>query len=223
MKKILLGLIILFITNNYGFCASALIKNYTPEELKNTLVKVYVKQGANIKSSSDYQIIVDEKGGFWTNVFYGSNFNSFATMRSTYNFVKDNKDTLMNLNMAILTNPNSAFENATPVNNEKTEAVIENLQKALNGYYGYGFKYKPHKNFLQLIYIPFDSDIKYSDRIYALNDKPIKNMTQAEIKAQLTAYQENQEIKLDLINKETKEKRTIIIKSKFIEPTIKKS
>lgn len=220
MKKFLCLVGLLLALIQPCFSASTIIENYTPEELKSTLVKLYVKEGANIKNTNDYQLVVDKKGSFWEDVFFGSNFNSYITIRITYNFAKDGNNTIVNVNAARITNPNSAYEYATPLSDAILQPELTNIQKALNGYIGYGFTWKKQKGYIIVMDKSADIELSFGDKIYKINDSPVKKLSKSTITQVLTSSKEGQELKLNLLHYE--QDKEVILKSRFIEPTITK-
>lgn len=216
MKKILCLLGLLLALIQPCFSASTIIENYTPEELKNTLMKLYVKQGANIKIANDYQLVVEGKGSFWEDVFFGSKFNSYVTVRTTYNFAKDGNNTIVNVNAARITNPNSAYEYATPLSDTILQPELLNMQKAFNGYYGYGFTWKKKKGYVVVMSKISDVDLSFGDKIYKINGSPVKKWSKAMISQALDVSGEGKELKLNLLHYE--QEKEVILKSRFIEP-----
>lgn len=221
MKKIFIILGLLFCFIQPVFSASTIIKNYTPEELKTTLMKVYIKNGANIKNANEYQLIADEKGSFLTNAFMGTSFNRYVTIRTTYNFVKDGYNTIMNVNMEQVVNPNSAFENAMPFNDKMLQPIVDLIEKALNGYYGYGFNYKKKGKYLIILAVDKNTpDLNINDKIYKINNTLVKKMSKSQIKNKLNANDDDSEITFNLLR--NKQEKEVKLKSRFIEPTITK-
>lgn len=221
MKKFLLSLLFLFFVNQSVFGASTIIENYTPDEVKNTLMKIYIKNGANIKSYNDYQIVIDEKGSFWTNVFLGTSLNPCVTLRTTYNFIKEGENTVINLNMANVVNPNNAFESTIPLKEDKIQEIVNDLQKAFNGFYGYGFTYNKKHKYLDVIKVSNKQEVlKYGDKIYKINNQDVKNLSKKAVQNELKTTQADKELNLYILR--NKESFNAVTKSRFIEPTITK-
>lgn len=221
MKKILCLFAILLFLMQPVFSASVIIENYTPEELKATLMKFYIKNGANIKNANDYQLVIDEKGNFWSNFLLGTNFNGYVTLRTTYNFIKDNNNTLTNINMGQIVNPNSAFENAVPIPDKKLIPIADGLKRLLNGYYGFGFNYKKKGKYLKVLNSsPSEYGLITGDKIYKINNKLIKDISKKDLPNQFKIYDDNTEYTFYFIR--NKQEKEITLKSRFIPATIEK-
>lgn len=220
MRKFLLLLFIfIFCLVPPALCASIVIDNYTPEELKTVLMKKAVTEGGSIKNSSDYQLVIETKGSFWQDIFYSSNFNGYTVTRTTYNFIKDDKNTILNMDISIIRNPNSAYEAATPADESTLLTILDLMKKALNGYYGYGIYHIQHWRCLE-IKESANPDIQPGDRIYKIGNESVINLMPKDIK-RLLAVDKDKSTQTFFI-KRGKEKFEIEVKSRFIEPTLKK-
>lgn len=222
MKKILclLGVLICFIQP--VFSASVIIENYTPEEFKSALTKIFVKGGADITNITDYSLTAIEKGSFLQNAFGGSRMNSYVINKEVFNFAKDNNNVIVNANFYQITNPGSAFEISTPLNDKIVMQNLELLKIGLNGYYGYGIGYKKIVKCIVINYVhPNTFGLNVGDKIIEINGKPVSKLTEEQIKEQFKCYNEGATVKirLKLPNKQTEER---VLESRFIEPVITK-
>jgi len=228
MKKILIILGVFALMNCSAFCMSVTIKNYTVPELKNTLTKYFISNGGRIENVSDYSMDVRTYNNeFLFNFLYGSSMNTHPEIKTIYNFVKDGKNVLLSASSSIITNTSSSYRISTPLSDSKSNKALDQLQKALNGYYGFGFAYQEHLKYLQILWvIPMTNAEKYLDtrtRIYEINDIPVMKLTCYDLARILHASDSSKIIKLGITkNKKRKELETIELKSEFIEPTIEK-
>lgn len=220
MKKILFCLLCLLFSQS-AFPATALIENYTPEEFKNAIIKMSIRKGAEIKNATGYAVVTDIRGSFWSDLFFGSLFNPYTQLRLTYNFTGEGKNTIANVTAALITNPGSAYERPYPLDEKRNANIAGYVQKAFNGYYGYGFQYKKHKTYAEVKEIDVNNkELLYEDKIISVNGKNIKNYSKKELQNVLECYQKDNEIKITIErNKEIKE---LSLKSYHIPPTITK-
>lgn len=222
MKKFLCLVGLLLALIQPCFCASVVIENYTPEEFKKALTKIFIKGGADITNVSDYSITVIEKGSFLQNVFGGSQMNSYVANKEVFNFTKDNNNVIVNANFYQITNPGSAFEIATPMNERIVMQNLELLKKGLNGFYGYGFDYNKIVRCIVINQVhPNTYNLKKGDKIIEINGKPVSQLTNEQIKEEFKCNDDKTtvRIKLKLPKKQTEER---ILESRFIEPIITK-
>ena len=220
MKKFII-LVILLLLSAPAFSATALIENYTPEELKNALVKIAVRRGAEIKNANEYSLVTDMRGSFWSDVFFGSGFNPYTQIRITYGFVGDGKNTIMNVNCALITNPGSAFERPYPLEEKRNTEIAQYLQNAFNGYYGFGIVYKKHRNYAEIRDFEINNiDLHTGDKILAVNGRKIKDFSKKELKKQFEAFQKGEILKLEINS--NNDKKELVVKSYFIPPVVVK-
>ena len=226
MKRLLIILFTLFLFVPQSIAANIVVEDFTPQQLRVSLMKFFIKQGARIDSATDYSLTVKvHNSGFLCNFLYGSRFNSYPEIRTFYSFVQDGKNTIVSANSMIVTNPNSSFETSVPLNDSAVQESLNNLLKAINRYYGYGISYKKHRKYLEITAVSQDCsayrELNVNSRVYKINNNPIKGMSKAAVDSKLAAYDDKSEVVFYIIraNKNTEE---ITLKSKFIKPLITK-
>ena len=222
MKNFLIILLLILGLASPVFSASVVIENYTPEELKATLMKFYIQKGLNISNANEYSITVRENGSSLQNFFGGSQFNPYVLVQTTYNFAKDKNNTILNANMGIIRNANSAYEVMSPIADAKMQTLLEVWKQALNGYYGYGFAHKITRKY---IIVGFSEHVKNAqlqigDKIYMINNKTVKGMPKALVYQELKADDAQTYLKINLLR--NKQDIELNLQSKFIEPWIPK-
>lgn len=225
MKKLLciLGLLIFLVSP--GLAATVEIENYTAPELKQSLLKYFVKSGMRIDNVTEYSLTTKQNNAlFWQDVFYGTNFNPYIELRTFYNFVQDGTNTIINANVMIVSNPNSGFEVARPVGDIKAQLILDNLKRLIQGYYGYGFEYKKKRKYLLVQNVLPTcnkySELRYGDKIIEINEMPIKHLAKGQVVSELYVNEKGKELNLKV--KRDKETKEITLKSYFIEPIVKK-
>ena len=71
--------------------------------------------------------------GLGASLVFGSNFNAFPNARVAYTFAEIGSDVRVVVDMAMVTNPGSAFENTTPMNNnpesELFQEILNNIEQ----------------------------------------------------------------------------------------------
>lgn len=217
MKKICYIFICLLFLLNPAYCATTTIEDYTPKQLKDLLMKIHIQKGAIVSNVTDYSMTVTEKGSFWANVFYGSNFNSYTQVRTVYNFAQDNDNTILNANVALVVNAGSAFENTVPQKDATAQLILDNLKKAIKGYYSYGFWGKKKKNYVLVQAVaPFNQDLQLGDKIVKIGDESLKGMSKSYIMNKFKVYDANTELTILLIRNQ--QEKEVVLKSRFIDP-----
>lgn len=165
------------------------IKDAKKSDVLNVLVPNMTSNGWNIKSMNDYSIIFSQyKKDFWGSVITGS--NSFE-LNLIYNIAEIRDDVFITGNAHLVTYPGTAKEETTPADNNintQVQIYLNKLRTGFDGGYFYGFDYENKKTYWKLLNITTGGSfekagIKAGDKIIAINDNPIKKMTQLDINA----------------------------------------
>lgn len=84
---------------------------------KEAVITTFLPRGFSIVRDSDYLLVLDRPASdnFAAQFLYGSRFNGTPNARVTMTFVGDNPTTVMT-RIALVTNPNSGFEQITDLN-----------------------------------------------------------------------------------------------------------
>lgn len=225
MKKVLCVLGLLIFIFSPALAATVEIENYTAPELKQSLLKYFVKSGMRVDNVTEYSLTTKQNNAlFWQDVFFGTNFNPYIELRTFYNFVQDGKNTIINANVMIVSNPNSGFEVARPVGDVKAQFILDNLKRLVQGFYGYGFGYKKKRKYLLVQNVlPTCSkygELHYGDKITEINEIPIKYLAKGQVVSELYVNEKDKELNIKV--KRDKEIKNITLKSYFIEPIVKK-
>ena len=138
MRGILRYLTMVLITAIVVGCATPVVHN-TPSGRPEIMVSgkvgkrasaevtnLMVNKGYNVKSSSD-SLIVFEKPmeGAMAAMLLGSRYDSTPAARVTYNIIETETTTRVIASFAAITNPGSAFERITPMNNNQDTAAYQ--------------------------------------------------------------------------------------------------
>ena len=86
--------------------------------VKNYLVNDLVNKGWTPETDSQFTITLDKAGGFWQNVFFGSQWNPQTMTRMTLNFVDTGNGINIIYHATILTNPGSGFQQQTEISGD---------------------------------------------------------------------------------------------------------
>lgn len=87
------------------------------------ITNLMVNKGYNVKSSSDSLIIFEKPiEGTMAAMLLGSRYDSTPAARITYNIIETETTTRVIASFAAITNPGSAFERITPMNNNPDTA-----------------------------------------------------------------------------------------------------
>lgn len=205
-----------------AFSASIEIENYTPNELKTSLLKYFIQQGATVENLTDYSIVVKStNNSFLFNFIYGSSFNCYAQIKTNFTFVKNGNNTIMSASSSIVTNPDSAFVTSVPINESKVYVALDNLHKELCGYYGYGIGYRKYRNFIEITSLDYSSNnskkLNLGEKIYFIDDIPVKKLNKFDIENKFS----NDEIKIK-IRDYNNSYREFTLKREYIKPKINK-
>lgn len=227
MKKFFGFLLAVVLSVNTALAASMTVENYTAPQLKQALMKFFIKQGAQISDVTDYSMTAKIKNvGFLYGFFYGSRFNSYPELRTTLSFVQDGKNTIVSANSMMVTNPNSSFETATPMGEYSVMQFLEGLNKAINGWYGYSFQYKKKKDHIRITGIdPQSPDARklfVGNKIYKINDNYVKGMSKADIDYKFSPKAAKVQMKLSVMTDEKDTYKDVVIESKFYKPMVTK-
>lgn len=226
MKK-LLGLIFAIILSvNTALAASMTVENFTAPQLKQALMKFFIKQGAQISDVTDYSMTAKISNvGFLYGFFYGSRFNSYPELRTNMSFVQDGKNTIVSANTMIVTNPNSSFETATPMGEYHVMQFLDGLNRAINGWYGYSFQYQKKKDHLRVTGVdPKSGDAKklfVGDKIYKINDNSVKGMSKAAVENKFKPQTAKVQLKLNVLSNDG-EYKDVVVESNYYKPMVTK-
>lgn len=199
MKKILclLGLFCLLIIQPAFATATIEIENVDTERLKNALVKNYMMQGLNVEiinqnTITATQIIRDDfvmslVRATSDTINNSTSRNNYTQRKYNYTFVQNGKNTIIQLTITYITNPNTFNANTIYADVNQEINALNQLKANVIGFYTYGFSYIPKKNFLKVANIyagqpAENSKLKAGYLIIAIDDKPISLMNNAAIK-----------------------------------------
>jgi len=92
---------------------------HAPENrVKNYLVNDLVNRKWNPVGDSQFTITLDKPGGFWQNVFMGSQWNPETVTRMRLMFIDTGEATRVIYHAAIVTNPNSGWQSESEINGD---------------------------------------------------------------------------------------------------------
>ena len=107
-----------------------IIHNSNVYTLKNALAYAFTDAGFSIGGSNDFQLQLEKHvDSPLASVVYGSQYNTTPDMRLTFSFIQLGADTRVIGDMAIITNPHSAFEDRTELQDSGT---LKSIQDTLN-------------------------------------------------------------------------------------------
>jgi hypothetical protein len=130
MRNILQYLSMVLITAHFVGCATPVVHN-TPsgrpeitvsgkvgKRASAEITNLMVNRGYNVKVSSDTLIVFEKPiESTMAAVLLGSRYDSTPAARITYNIIETEATTRVIASFAAVTNPGSAFERITPMNN----------------------------------------------------------------------------------------------------------
>lgn len=96
------------------------------------LAEILLNKGFSVSQQTDSMVRGDRAiTDAMASMFFGSQYDSTPVARITYNIVNTQKCVRVVADMNIVTNPGSAFERLTPMNNSKDSATIQSEMDAL--------------------------------------------------------------------------------------------
>lgn len=223
MKKVLcLSFLFVFLFVNNVLAASIEIQNSSSNAVKDSLMKFFIKEGAVVEKVTEYSLTTKTRQTSFLYAFlFGSSFNSFPEIRSHYNFVQNGKNTILAVNIETVTNPNSAYEHSIPLSDNQAQKSLMQLKKAIEGFYGYGVDFKKKRKYLKITMVSPNGSavgkLKLGDRIYKINNEPIKGMSKADCFSKFSTNKKDENLVL-IVGKENPQE--VILKSKFFKPLI---
>lgn len=221
MKKILLLIGMFMFLIQPAFCASVVIENYTPEELKPVLMKYFITHNATIVNATDYSLTAQEYGNSLTNVLYGSRFNPNVLIKISLNFVKDKNNTILSADMERVLNKGSAFESFIPFPDTTSQSFLNGMKRMINGYYGYGFDAKKKGKYYTIINVNADTaDLRAGDKIYEIGNEAVKGMSKDYLEKKLKVSDDKTVLNVKFLR--NKQEKEALLKSRFIKPVILK-
>ncbi len=221
MKKFFLVILVgVVLFANQCFAASTVIKNYTVSELKNTLVRFFIQNGGTIKESTDYTLVVRKQGSFLSTLLLGRGYSNYAEEQIEFNFVQDEQNVIMTTRANYVVDAGSVYERFIPLNANNEELLISNFDKALNGYYAYGYSWQKRRKYMEVTKSD-NENLKIGDKVIEINEKTVSEMSKDEIDRKVRVSEIGKELKIKYIR--NNEEKETIIKSKFIPALIKKS
>lgn len=113
------------------------IANTTPEKIKPVLVSEMANAGYRISKDTPYELAFDKPvQNLAMAALLGSEYDSQPNARITYTFAQIGKDTRVIGDVAVITNPGSAFERRTELNNGvdayDLQTGLQRLSAAMN-------------------------------------------------------------------------------------------
>jgi hypothetical protein len=88
------------------------------DAVKNHLVNDLVNKKWNPVTDSEFTVILDRAGGFWQDVFFGSQWNAQTVSRINLTFINTGDGTRVIWHECIVTNPGSGFQQMTEVDRD---------------------------------------------------------------------------------------------------------
>jgi hypothetical protein len=115
LKPLPLALIVALLCSgcatNYPLPGSPQTIIHAPESVvKNYLVNDLANKGWNPVTDSQFNVTLEKQGGFWQNVFFGSQWNPQTVTRMQLTFIDTGNGIRIIYHEAILTNPESGFQ-----------------------------------------------------------------------------------------------------------------
>ena len=96
------------------------------QAVKRTVVSVFINRGYMITQDSDFQLAFDRPvQNTFAAAFLGSRYDSKPNARVTTTFIAGNRNTRVIVDASIITNPGSAFEKRTSLNNNADTLKIK--------------------------------------------------------------------------------------------------
>jgi len=192
-KKVLILAIIVLLLLVPSFCLamfSVEIDDVDRKPVADFLVKDLVGKGYQILSAGEYQIAVrKDVDNFWGQVFFGSRFNTVPEVRAYFNLVQSGTKLMITSEVKIVTNPNSGFENYTPVTNKDCQEYLDGVKRYFNGYVGYGIDWdaKMKDDCLKITFISHDgpadkAGLKVGDLISKVKGLSVGDLRMSKIK-----------------------------------------
>lgn len=95
---------------------------------KDRLTNEMLNRGYTVTMDSGSTVAFDRaSNNALANAFFGSGYDGVPNARITYSIVQIGGDTRIVADMAVITNPGSAFERRTPMNNNQDSTEIQEL------------------------------------------------------------------------------------------------
>ena len=108
------------------------IEGVGPEQVKSALVNAMLNRGFSLSRDSAFQVAFDKPvDNVFAQVLLGSQYNVIPSARVSYTLAQIDKATRVIADLAIITNPNSPFEQRTDMNASADSNNIQDLLDTL--------------------------------------------------------------------------------------------
>ena len=108
------------------------IEGVGPEQIKSALVNVMLNRGYSLSHDAAFQIAFDKPvNNVFAQVLLGSQYNVIPNTRVSYTLAQVGNATRVIADLAIITNPNSPFEQRTDMNASAASNLIQDLLDSL--------------------------------------------------------------------------------------------
>ena len=105
-----------------------LIDTQDTSAVKSEIVSYMINSGYSVTTNDEFTIAFDRPvDNAFAAVLLGSSYDSTPNARITYTIIEVNNGTRVIADSAIITNPGSAFERRTPMNNSQDSKRIQEL------------------------------------------------------------------------------------------------
>lgn len=102
------------------------------DEIKGRIASHMMNAGYSITRDTAYQFAFDRPvDNFWVSAFFGSRYDSQPNARISYSFAVISGGTRVVADVAIITNPGSAFERRTAANQNRDTLQVQELLDAV--------------------------------------------------------------------------------------------
>ena len=133
-------------------CAATPVQHYTPSAkpevtinttevsvVKASLISTMLNLGFDLKKDTNYQLVFERPiTDILTAALFGSQYDRTPNARITYTLAASPKSVRVIVDLAVITNPGSAFERRTPANHYREaleyQGILDNLRREIEAF-----------------------------------------------------------------------------------------
>lgn len=229
VKKFLLSLLMLFLTNSFVFAFdnSIFIPNISKDEVKKAIIIKGQNKNWQVRTDNNYTLeIYRRKSDSASMMLYGTGLNMHPEDRVNFTITEQNKGIMLSFNSYVVVNPNSGYEKQETAPFLEI-AVNEMLKDLFIGHNSYEIKYKLKKDYVLVSDTPltlYEDNKARIGRNYQkavkIDDKDISEYSRSEINLLFNQCPKNK-IKLNVIDDSTGEIKIFYLLKKVTPPEYK--
>lgn len=225
MKKLLLLVAVAGMLVQPCFATATLeIQNYSAKDLKDLLVRYYIKQGLGVNVVNDYSIVATKVytgalGVAMASGVYGSKVNMHPELRYNYKFVQNGKNVLLQLTMMQVNDAGTAFQKVTYFKPTEEINTLNSINTLISGYYTFGFSAIKQKDYYKIANVDKNiaKDLENNYLLVEIDGKPASEVSLTDF-SKIFGVSQLKSIKCKIKADKKAQPYEIVLNNKFIKP-----